>query len=391
MSVIGVVAEYNPFHLGHSYHIARSRELVGEGAVVCVMSGDFVQRGEAACFDKFTRAEAACRCGADLVVELPLPWCLSSAEGFARGAVALLDALGCTHLSFGSEAGELSPLQALAEMLAEPAFNEQVKQIMAETPAMSYAVARQAAASLRLGEVSELLAKPNNILAVEYLKALRRLSSPLQPVTVARFGSEHDGEGGAGKAAKELRQRLREGRSIEPFVPAEAHAVYRDRERPDEALLEAALLSRLRMLAAEDFERLPDAGEGLGRRLFRAAQNEPDLSSILAAAKSKRYAMARLRRLLCCASLGVTAGMAEGVPPYARVLAANARGRALLHGLRASALPILTKPAEVRAIGGRAEEIFSLGAAAHDLYALAYPSPENRRGGEDWRRGPAIL
>ena len=128
MAVIGIVCEYNPFHRGHELHIQKSRAALGEeSAVLCVQSGDFVQRGEAAVYDKFARAEASCRCGADLVVELPLPWCLSSAEGFARGAVSLLGALGATHLSFGSETGELEALRALAGTLREPDFLLEVR------------------------------------------------------------------------------------------------------------------------------------------------------------------------------------------------------------------------------------------------------------------------
>ena len=126
--VLGVVCEYNPFHQGHLYQLAESRRAAGEDStIVCAMSGDFVQRGEAAICAKFARAEAAVACGADLVAELPLPWCLSSAEGFARGAVGLLNALGAERLCFGSETGELAPLEELARLLQEPDFLEAVK------------------------------------------------------------------------------------------------------------------------------------------------------------------------------------------------------------------------------------------------------------------------
>ena len=392
MNVIGIVAEYNPFHRGHAWHIARSRELLGEdAAVVCVLSGDFVQRGEPAIFDKFTRAEAACRGGVDLVVELPLPWCLSSAEGFARGAVSLLDALGCTHLSFGCEAGELAPLEALAEALLDPALHDGVKRRMDEQPSQSYAAARQCVVEQRLGDMAKLLETPNNILAVEYLKALRLLKSDMKALAVPRFGSAHDGEGGALPSGAELRRRLLAGEAVSDGVPPEAAAVFRTAVSPNPGLWETAVLSRLRALDGAQFDRLPDASDGLGRRLARAAAEEPSLDAIQNAIKSKRYAMSRVRRLLCCAALCVEAGMADGAPPYARVLAANARGCELLRERRGGALPILTKPAAVRDRSGRAEELFSLGAAAHDLYALCDPRPDARRGGEDWRRGPAIL
>ena len=167
MNIIGIVGEYNPFHSGHEYHIQQSRQaLGGDCPVVCVMSGDFVQRGEPAIYSKFARAEAACRCGADLVVELPLPWSLSSAEGFARGAVYLLSKLGATHLSFGSEAGELEPLETIAQTLLDPAVNGEIRQVLSSDASLSYAVARQKALETRLGELSAQLELPNNILAV---------------------------------------------------------------------------------------------------------------------------------------------------------------------------------------------------------------------------------
>ena len=250
MAVIGVVCEYNPFHRGHQLHIERSRAALGEeSAVLCVLSGDFVQRGEAAVYDKFARAEAACRGGADLVIELPLPWCLSSAEGFARGAVHLLASLGATHLSFGSESGALSPLEKLAETLLEPAFLEEVKSLLARDPSLSFAAARERAAQGRLGETALLLRSPNDILAVEYLKALRERNLPLAPLAIRREGAGHDRDAAEGElfSASQLRQLLREGRSIAAQLPSSSAAVY-DRERAagrelsDPAALETAIL-----------------------------------------------------------------------------------------------------------------------------------------------------
>ena len=153
MNICGIVCEYNPFHKGHLFQLEESKRRLGEETVtVGVMSGDYVQRGEAAIFSKFARAEAACRCGVDLVVELPLPWALSSAEGFAAGAVAILDSLGCTHLSFGSESGELEGLETLAECLLNPLTLEAVKKRMAAEPNLSFAAARQLVLEEKVGE-----------------------------------------------------------------------------------------------------------------------------------------------------------------------------------------------------------------------------------------------
>lgn len=397
MSVIGIVAEYNPFHFGHQYHIRQSKERAEDDSIViCVMSGDFVQRGEAAIYSKFTRAEAACRSGADLVVELPLPWCLASAEGFAYGAVSLLDRLGCTHLSFGSEAGVIEPLQKIAETILAENFNERVEHHLLTNPSLSYAAARQLAVEERCGCLSKLLETPNNILAVEYLKALARLKSELQPLTILRSGSRHDGEGGELKSASELRSMILRGKSIASCIPQTAVEAFRRSEQlgqgsPNRQVLEIAILSRLRALRLQDCERIPDAADGAGRRLFQAASEEVSLDAVMSAAKTKRYALARIRRMICCAVLGVPDGIASETPPYARVLAANEKGREHLSRLRGDPLPIITKPAALRSLGGLAEEVFELGSAAHDLFVLGYRSLAERRGGQDWRKSPFIL
>ena len=222
-NVIGIVAEYNPFHNGHSLHLEDARARLGEeSGVVCVMSGDFVQRGEAAVYSKFARAEAAVRCGADLVLELPLPWALSSAEGFARGAVGLLGQIGVvTHLSFGSECGEIEPLRRVAEALLDPGIGADIRAEMQTGD--SFAAARQRAVSKRVGALAELLEAPNNILAVEYLKALYDQRLSLRPMTVRRAGAGHDAAGeGRLRSASELRSFLGAGRDIRPYVPARA-------------------------------------------------------------------------------------------------------------------------------------------------------------------------
>lgn len=400
MNVIGIVGEYNPFHLGHAYHINKTKELLGENCpVVCVMSGDFVQRGEAAVFSKFARAEAACKSGIDLVLELPLPWTLSSAEGFARGAVGLLGSLGVvTHLSFGSESGELSQLETLAEALLDPFLGMEIKRVFSENEGISFAAARQKALYGKVGQLAELLSAPNNILAVEYIKAIYDNGFSMRPMTVRRMGAGHDMIVESGlRSASELRTRLAGGGDIDAFVPRSASEIYRREERLGRGPilmddLERAVLSRLRILGQADFAALPDAGEGLDRRLMKACREENGLDSVLAAAKSKRYAMSRLRRMLMCAALGVTEGMAHGTPPYARVLAANERGCALIKDLNArSRIPVLTKPASVRELDTECVRLFELGASAHDLYVLGFAAREERKGCADWKSSPKIL
>ena len=398
MDFIGVVCEYNPFHNGHAYHLRESARLTDDQGVVCVMSGDFVQRGEAALYAKYARAEAAVRGGADVVFELPLPWSLASAEGFARGAVGLLAAIGATTLSFGTESEDLGILDTLARRLIEPQTVELIRAKMADEPELSFAAARQRVLEELCGEGARALETPNNILAVEYLKTIYTENLSLKPLGVRRLGSAHDGAGeGNTRSASEIRSLLSRGESADRFMSASSRAVFeRDtaqgRGIPSRPTLETAILSRLRMLRREDFLALPDASGGLGERLFRAAGEEPTLDAVFAAVKNKRLAMSRVRRACYCAALGITSNAADGIPPYARLLAANARGREMLAELReTSEIPIVTKPASVRELGERSETIFSLGAAAHDLYVLGYRAAEERRGGADWRTGPRIV
>ena len=399
MNICGIVCEYNPFHKGHLYQLEESKRRLGEEMVtVGVMSGDYVQRGEAAIFSKFARAEAACRCGLDLVVELPLPWALSSAEGFAAGAVAILSALSCTHLSFGSESGDLEGLETLAECLLNPLTLEAVKKRMAAEPNLSFAAARQLVLEEQVGEQAKLIERPNNILAVEYLKAIYQQNAAMTPLTVKRSGSGHD-EAGEGeiRSASELRQLLRQGEDVSAYIPAAAMAVFRRELEQGRAVLntrdmELAFLSRLRMLDEKAFLSLPDGGDGVGQRLYKAAKEEPTLDFILTAAKTKRVALSRLRRMCMAAALGINAELAAGEPPYIRMLAADEKGRTYLRQAAAkTTIPVVTKPAAVKNLGVRARTMFAVGASAHDLYTLSFLSIEDRKGGADWRTGPKIV
>ena len=399
MNVIGIVAEYNPFHLGHALHVEKTRSMMGETApVVCVMTGDFVQRGAPALLSKHARAEAAVRSGVNLVLELPLAWSLSSAEGFARGAVSMLAATGVVDvISFGSEAGQLAPLQALAEALDKPETDARIVEELRRGD--GYAAARQRALACTVGETAaKQIGRPNNILAVEYLRAMRA-HPQLRPFTIAREGAGHDETGAASSAlrsASELRDKCLLGKDISDWLPPESAAILAREQQAGhgpvgETALETALLSRLRMLPREAFSALPDASEGLGDRLYHAVQTQPGLEQILTAAKSRRYALSRLRRMCWCAALGVRQGDAAGTPPYLRVLAADDAGRALLRQMAAcAALPVVTKPAAVHQLDTQAQRVFEAGTAARDLYCLAW-TLEQRTPGSDWRATPYMM
>ena len=389
-------------HTGHLYLLEELRRRLGaETAVVGVMSGDFVQRGDFALLRRQARARAAVESGVNLVLELPLPWAVSSAERFAAGGVEILEATGVvTRLAFGSECGDDAALVRVAACLRTEAYRAALRRHL--TGGASYAACRQAAAAEVLGEEdAALLAQPNNNLGVEYCKALLNRGSGIRPLTVSRVGDAHDRErpGEGHPSATALRALIRAGeadRALELMPPAMA-AVYRAEAAVGRAPVfletcERAVLARLRSMTESDFAALDQGREGLYRRLYRASRTAPTLEALLAEAKTKRYAHARLRRMALWAYLGLCPAEVPAQVPYLRVLAADALGRELLARMRKAArLPILTKPGRVRRLDQAAQALFALEARGADLYALAYPDLTAAAGGSLWREGPAML
>ena len=383
METAGIVAEYNPFHRGHAWHIAETRRrLGGDAPVVCVMSGHWVQRGECALADKWLRAALALDRGADLVVELPTPWAMASAESFARGAVSLLAATGVVDvLSFGSETGELAPLEEAAAALDAPDYPERLRAALGR--GLSFPAARQEAAG------AACLSAPNNNLGVEYLRSLRALGSTIRPLTVPRQGAGHDGPAAGGFAsASELRRLLRAGRGEEaaPYLTAPWSGELADMQH-----IERAVLSRLRTMGEGDWAALPDGGgaEGLPSRLAKAAREAVSLEDFYTLAKTRRYPHARLRRLALAAFLGLRAAERPAAPPYVRVLGLGGRGRALLRKMKDTCpLPVIVKPAQARELDGPARTLFESEARYTDLYGLCFPAP--RPCGAEWIHSPVV-
>lgn len=373
MDAVGIVAEYNPFHAGHGYHIAQTRRLLGERPVVAVMSGNFVQRGECAVLDKWARARTALEGGVDLVLELPTVYALSSAECFARGAVGLLAATGVAgYLSFGSECGDVDALQRVAACLDSGAYRAGLRRFLDE--GMPFAACRQAAVRELSGEaLAGLLSQPNNNLGIEYIRALNALGESIQPVTVPRAGAAHDG--GAHPdypSASHVRERILSG-ELEADNPASLPTG------------ERWVLSALRSMDEEAFAALPDCGEGLSRRIYRASRQGRTLEEVYDLAKTKRYAHARIRRAVLWAALGLRVADRPETPPYLRVLGATGRGRALLREMKGkAALPVITKPAH-----GRGMPLLELEGRCTDLYQLCRKTPSPC--GLEWTTNPVML
>ena len=329
---VGIVCEYNPFHLGHRKQIDSIREKFGANTgIICAMSGNYVQRGHPAVFDKTIRAEAAIRCGADLVVELPVTTSLSSAEGFAAGGVAVLSRL-CDGLCFGAETADLRQLLGTAEALLSEDFPKLLRREL--DTGRSFPAARQAALE-KMGLPGAILESPNNILAVEYCKAILRQSSPMQPLPIFREGSYHAKEADfENPSATSLRIRLQNGLEISEYLPEPAGRVFAGAPIHTLEAGQRAVLSRLRTMEDAEFEALPFGSEGLWRKLMRESRTQATLEAIAAAVKSKRYTRSRIDRMILCAFLGITAPMLEAEIPYVRVLAFNDRGREILSGTK---------------------------------------------------------
>ena len=382
MRVFGIICEYNPFHRGHKWQIDELRRLVGEEecAVVCAMSGDFVQRGDFAIERAHARAEAAVRGGADLVLELPLPWAISSAEGFARGGVSILAATGVVDtLVFGSECGNAAKLQRAAKALLRADFPDALREELAK--GLSFAAARESAARALIGEDAAVLREPNDILGVEYCKALLQSGSTIAPLAILRKVVGHNGGAAEGFAsASHIRELLTNGEDASAYLTAESAAIYARECAAGRAPVtmqnaERAVLSRLRAMCEED-----------------AARTAASVDELLSAVKTKRYAYARLRRMLLAAYLDVTAADVPPEVPYLRVLACNERGRKLLKTIKKTgSAPVLTKSADVRALSEEAQKLFALTARAADQYVLAYPELRAARGSSAWTEGPVIV
>ena len=328
MKKVGIICEYNPLHKGHVKQFQIIRSLLGEDtAIICLMSGNFVQRGMPAIIDKSLRAKAAILCGADLVLELPVTCALSSAEGFAAGGVEILGNF-CDYLCFGSESGDVKSLTDTAQALLSDSFPPLLREYL-ET-GMSFPAARQAALE-EMGLDGDLLALPNNILAVEYCKAILSQNVPMQPLPIIREGSYHaempDTDNPSATAVRNLMQ---QNLDWNPYVAPAAADVFADAPLHTLQAGERAILGRLRTMSDAEFEALPYGSEGLWRKFMHACRSCATLEEIIAATKSKRYTRTRIDRMVMCAFLGISAETLAEPAPYTRVLAFNDTGRAVL-------------------------------------------------------------
>lgn len=366
MKIIGIICEYNPMHLGHKKQIDHIREENPDCGIVCVMSGNFVQRGHPAIIDKALRAQAAIHAGADLVLELPVTAALSSAEGFAQKGVSILSGF-CDGLSFGMEDADLHLLNETVDALLSDAFREQLH-IMLDA-GLSFPAARQKALEA-MGLNGTLLENPNNILAVEYCKAIRMQNRQMLPLPIKREGSYHDEKPDPeNPSATALRILMAESGAWLDYIPACTREILSGATIHATHFAEQAVLYRLRTMTETEYEALPYGSEGLWRKLMRNANAYATLEEILQATKSKRYTRTRLDRMVLCAFLGITQEMLESPIPYTRVLACTENGRKILKLARQTGnFPNIGEPMD--------HPYENLEHRCDDLYALFTREPE---------------
>ena len=397
MRIAGIIAEYDPFHNGHAYHIAQTRD-AGAEKIVVVLGGHFTQRGEPALLTKTDRVRMALAAGADLVIEMPQAFAMSSAENFARGGVALLNALGCVDtISFGSECGDVQIIQEIADVMQKDAFKIALRESLEK--GIPYAAAQEEALnSVKNEDYAAVLSTPNNTLGLEYCRALLALNSSIQPFTVKRTGAAHNtaAENGSFTSASHLRACVRKGnwQEILPFLPETSFEILQNANicghcYTNSSIFDRILLSKLRTLSREDFAALPFISEGLENRLYEAVRTQTSVDDILETVKTKRYPLARLRRILVAAYLDLTAEEMPLFPSYIRVLGIGARGTEVLKEAAKSArLPLFTD-AKQPPTDAFSEKTFNFECKASDLYNSLLSSPLPC--GEEFKRGMLLL
>lgn len=381
MRVVGVIAEYNPFHLGHAHHLAEARRLSGADAVVVVMSSVFTQRGDAALLSPADRAKMALSAGADAAFALPAAWAVRDAEHFALGGVSILAGLGCDAISFGTEDTDLTALQTAARLLETPdeAFSAAVRAQM--DAGLPYPAALSAAMKAAQPGCGSLLGSPNSTLAVCYLRALLRLNTSMEVIPVQRLGGYHDSAlGDTLPSATALRGAIQRGdwAKVRSAMPEEAYRILRQAaeegrlHRPE--ALDSALLYRLRTMSASEYAALPDASEGIENRLAAAAEEAHSREALLQAAKTRRYPYARLSRMAAHALLGMTGAslQAEPLPQATWLLGFRKEKQALFtHFREHGTLPILGKAADA----DRSTPWFAAECKAYDVWSLGAGLP----------------
>lgn len=369
MKTAGIIAEYNPFHNGHKFHIEKTREISGAEGIIVAMSGNFVQRGDAAICDKWTRAEMALLGGADLVVELPCVYACQSAEYFAKGAVSILESLKCDFLSFGTETDDIEEIIKIAEFMKNP--TDDFKRRLEDNLQKGISYPKALADSLD----SKAVNTPNNVLAIEYVKYVRNM----KPVGIKRHGSLHDGTG----SASDIRNKILKNEAAHQLMPNDSVEILKCTPLANRNTFENLLLYKLRTMNGEQLKNIPDVTEGLENRILQMAHKCTTFDEMCNAIKTKRYTMARIRRIMTNALLDITKEVISNPPEYIRVLGMNKKGMEILSRLRDNTdIPVITKVADAKK-----SRMLQLDINATNVYSILTGKPSML----DFTTSPIIL
>lgn len=371
MNISGIVAEFNPLHKGHEYLINNAKK---DGAVVVALSGNFVQRGDVAICEKRKRTEMALGCGADLVIELPVLWSMSTAGNFALGAVSALSYIGCKSLIFGSETGNINELIKTADILNSEEFSQKLKEF--SDSGETFAQIRQTVAE-SCGAPKDILKGANNNLGIEYIAAAKNGGFNLDFKTVTRRGAAHDSLAEEEfVSATLLREKLKQGDFdfCLKYMPEKAFSLINKTDIADIKNIETAILAVLRTKTIEDLRKLPDISEGVENKLFDAIRVAENLDTLYNEVKVKRYTHARIRRLCLSAFLGFDSEFFMKNVPYVRVLGFNKTGEQILkENAKKSPVPIVSTVAQIKALSDSARKVFEFETKATDLFSLSLP------------------
>ncbi|NLJ40983.1 MAG: nucleotidyltransferase [Clostridiales bacterium] len=416
LKVLGIVAEYNPFHNGHLYHLEKAKDIIKPDFTVAVMSGNFTQRGEPAIIDKWSRTKMALENGIDLVLELPVLYACQTAELFSAAAVRILNSTGIiTHMAFGSEYDNINHLKTLAQILYEepPQYRKSLK--LSLRKGLSFPNARLNALKEYFSQLSEhsclepnlidtILVGSNSILALEYLKILIELRSTIQPVIIPRIGSQYNTYQieTPYSSATAIRHSILSSASwdtISPSLPSISLKILKDEINMGQGpvalqSIEQILLGIIRRSTLKEISQWMDVEEGLEYRIKKSANGCTNITNFLIRTKTKRYTLTRLQRILIHGLLDIKTTDTNyfeniGGPPYIRVLGFNMAATRLLRALKEkSKLPIINKAAHYFRHGNKdIDRMFQYEILAGDLYALGYPNPGKRKGGQEFTRG----
>lgn len=393
MTTVAIISEYNPFHNGHKYQIDKIREQFGQDTrIIAIMSGNFTQRGELAIADKGLRAACAVDCGVNLVLELPFPYSMSSAEFFARAGVSIADKIGIVdYISFGSECGSVDTLSDLAKLTLSEEYRAALNNISASPKAARMGYAEICERALRAvisgGKKTDFDFSPNNILGLEYIKAILTLNSDIKPHTIKRLGAgynETEVVDGSMQSASAIRNAIsKKDTSAFDYIPEYAkehfYAAFNNGELPtDENRLSTAVITSFRLNTSESENDFQDATGGLYNRIRAASFDANNIQALISLTETKKYTRARIRRAMWNSFFGVTSSDMKDLPMYTQVLAMDTVGRTMLKEIgKRSSLHILTKPSRTDGLDERALLQKKMSDRADSVFQLTKPTPSD--------------